>query len=135
MLSRLRAESRSPQAAIERSDPFPLGSELNGQTRSRLARSFGSGFADNVFEAPLEAWVGPIASSFGLHLVWVSAKSPEQIPPIEAVRQQVASEITEERAQARYANALKRLRSFYQVRIERGGSAAARDAPTKDSDS
>jgi hypothetical protein len=133
MLSRLRRKSTYTQAAIEGSDPFPLGSELNGQTRDRLARLFGSGFADNVFEAAPNTWAGPFASSYGLHLVWVSAKTTEQTPSIDAVRAQVASEITQQRAQARYADALKRLRSFYQVRIERSGSAAARDAPAKDS--
>jgi hypothetical protein len=133
MLSRLRGESTSPQAAIEGSDPFPLGSELNGQTRDRLARFFGSGFADNVFDAASNTWAGPFASPFGLHLVWVSAKTTEQLPSIDAVRGQVASEITQERAQARYTGAIKRLRSVYQVRIERSGSAAARNAPAKDS--
>jgi parvulin-like peptidyl-prolyl cis-trans isomerase-like protein len=133
MLSRLRAESKPPQAAIEHSDPFPLGSELNGQSRSRLARFFGADFGDKVFEAEPKTWAGPIASSFGLHLVWVSAKTPEQIPPIDAVRRQVASEITEERAQARYAGALRRLRSFYQVRIERSSSATARGASIRGS--
>jgi hypothetical protein len=133
MLSRLRAESKPLRAAIEHSDPFALGSELYGQNRSSLARFFGSEFADKVFDAAPNAWTGPFASSFGLHLVWVSAKTPEQIPPIDTLRRQVASEITEERAQARYANALRRLRSFYEVHIERTDPAAARNAATKDS--
>jgi hypothetical protein len=59
----------------------------------------------------------------------VHEKAPEQLPPLDTVRRQVAREILQERAEERLTSGLRRLRSLYDIRIERGTSDVARDAP------
>ena len=72
--------------------------------------------------------LAPVASPFGLHLVWVHEQVPQHMPPLDTVWQQVAREILQERAEARLASGLWRLRNLYDIRIERGDSDIAQDA-------
>jgi hypothetical protein len=127
-LSQLLSQSTPPEAIAALSDPFPLGLQLRFQSRPVIARYFGADFADQLFNVPLKEWAGPIASPFGLHLVWVDEKAPEQMPPLDAVWQQIAGEIQQERATERFVNGLRRLRRLYDIRIEGSGSDIAQDA-------
>ena len=129
LLTQLRSQSTPPEAVGDLSDPFPLGLQLRAQSRSGITRYFGADFAEQIFSLQPWTWDGPVASPFGLHLVWVQEKVPEQMPPLDTVWQQVASEILQERAEERFTSGLRRLRSLYDIRIERGDSDVAQEAP------
>lgn len=131
VLTQLRSRSTQPKATDALSDPFPLGLQLRFQSRGVIARYFGEDFADQVFNVPPKAWAGPVASPFGLHVVWVQEKVPEQMPPLDMVWQQIAGEIQQERAAERFANGLRRLRSLYDIRIEGSSSDIAQDVLEK----
>ena len=118
MLEQLWAGATPPDTVTALTDPFPLGHEQRAQSHDALARVFGSDFAGQVFTLPLGTWAGPLASPFGLHLIWVHAKQPARMPPLDAVWSQVASEVAHERAVAQLTSGLQRLRSVYDVRIE-----------------
>lgn len=122
VLTQLRSQSTPPEAASDLSDPFPLGQQMRAQSRNGVVRYFGADFAEQVFDLQPETWAGPVASPFGLHLVWVHEKVPEQMPPLDTVWQQVASEILQDRSAERLASGIRRLRSLYDIRIERGNS-------------
>ena len=92
ILEQLRAGAPPPDAITALTDPFPLGHEQRAQSHDAMARVFGSGFAEQVFSLPLGTWAGPLASPFGLHLIWVHAKQPARMPPLDAVWSQVASD-------------------------------------------
>ncbi len=130
-LTQLRSRSTQPEAVDTLSDPFPLGLQLRFQSRSMIARYFGVNFAEQVFTLQPGTWAGPIVSPFGLHLVWVHEKVPEQMPSLDMVWQQIAGEIEQERAAERFANGLQRLRRLYDIRVERRGSDVAQDASEK----
>lgn len=117
-LADLRARSLPPEAAAARSDPFPLGRQLRAQPRPALTRAFGAAFAEQVFALAPQTWSVPLASPFGLHLVWVHEQTPERLPPPEVVWSQVGSAVLEARAAARLAHGLQRLRQRYEVRVE-----------------
>src|SRR6185295_3164999 len=129
---RLREGHLSPEEGAGLSDPFPLGALLKRQSRSEIASRFGDEFAAAVLALPPDTWSAPIASPFGLHLVWVHARHSEQTPPLDSVREQLVSIVYEERAAARLAMGLDRLRRLYTIRIERpqevasAGAAASR---------
>lgn len=128
LLAQLRSQSTPADAAGDLSDPFPLSLQVRAQSRSGVARFFGTDFAEQLFNLPPETWAGPVASPFGLHLVWVQEKVPEHMPPLDTVWQQVAHEILQESAEARLASGLRRLRKLYDIRIERGNTNVAQDA-------
>ena len=118
VLAHLRARTLPPEATDELSDPLPLGRRFRAQARRGVARHFGESFATQIFELAPESWSGPIASPFGRHLVWVHEQVPEHMPAARPVRQQVAYAVMEERAAARLASGLQRLRRLYDIRIE-----------------
>jgi hypothetical protein len=127
-LSRLRSQGLPPQASNDLSDPFPLGLELRGWSQATIARHFGNEFADKILELEPGQWGGPIASTLGLHLVWVHEKIPRAIPSLQAVWPQVARELLEARAAENLARGLRRLRSLYEVQIELPSEMSARQS-------
>jgi hypothetical protein len=128
MAERLREGHLSPEEGAGLSDPFPLATRLDGQSRSEIASHFGDEFAAAVLALPPDTWSAPIASPFGLHLVWVHARHSEQTPPLDSVRGQLVPMVYEERAAARLATGLDRLRRLYTIRIERPEKVASAGA-------
>jgi parvulin-like peptidyl-prolyl cis-trans isomerase-like protein len=129
MAERLREEHLSPEEGAELSDSFPLATHWEGLDRNAIARHFGDEFAGAVLALPPGAWSAPIASPFGLHLVWVHARHSERTPPVDSIRGQLVQLVVEERAAARLAAGLDRLRHLYQIRIEWPQKVAAAGAP------
>jgi hypothetical protein len=118
VLGELRARPLLPGGSDDLSDPFPLGLRLQGWSEATLARRFGDEFATRVLALEPGQWVGPIASTLGLHLVWVHERIPGAMPPLDLVRPQVVRALAEERAVKRLAGGIQRLRSLYEVRVE-----------------
>ncbi len=73
-------------------DPLPLRAELSDATESEVERTFGSHFAVALRDVAPGRWQGPIASAYGLHLVFVRARTPARKPMLEEVRERVQSE-------------------------------------------
>jgi hypothetical protein len=83
-----------------------------------VARSFGQAFADQLAERPAGEWSGPVESAFGLHLVFVDAKTEGRLPALAEVREAVVRDWSyaqrEEASKRFYDEVLKR----YRVTIE-----------------
>jgi hypothetical protein len=68
-------------------DPFLLPREMPPASAERIEGQLGAGFARAVTRAPVAAWSEPIASSYGLHLVWVHERSGRAMSdPAESAR-------------------------------------------------
>lgn len=99
-------------------DPFLHGAALPLSTETELAARFGPAFAQAALALPEGAWSAPVTSSYGLHLVQITAREPAHAPKLSEVRDQLARDLGAElRAQAR-RRALDELRTGYEVRIE-----------------
>jgi hypothetical protein len=114
----LGARPAAPAQAIVRGDPFPLAVHVRSASAQQVAKLFGSGFAEAVERLQPGSWSGPIASAFGLHLVWVESREPAALAPLEAVRSQIAAGLRAERQKERVAELLTRLRRQYEVQVE-----------------
>lgn len=57
-----------------------------------IDKAFGSEFASALHNQPLNQWVGPIASGFGQHLVFISAKKEGEIAHFETAKPFVKKE-------------------------------------------
>lgn len=126
LAKRLHDEQLPPEKGTELSDPFPLALHWEELDRSAIARHFGDDFAGAVMALPPGVWSDPIATPFGLHLVWVHARHDERTPPLTSVRGQLVQILYEERSAARLAGGLDRLRRLYHIRIEWPQEVAAR---------
>lgn len=116
LLDALRRTGTGPAGAATRGDPFIRGAEVDAPVAD-LERVFGPGFAEAVATAPLGAWVGPVTSSYGFHLVWVHARQPARTPPLAAVRGRVLHRWLRERRAARAREAMEAMRGRYDVEI------------------
>ena len=72
----LTALSRGAAAIGDIGDPFPIDAEVRDDIMQTVTERFGDQFAKAVFVLEPGAWRGPIASSFGLHLVRVTEAKP-----------------------------------------------------------
>jgi parvulin-like peptidyl-prolyl isomerase len=87
-------------------------------TERDLEDVFGPVFASTAVQLAADTWSEPIASSYGLHIVRVTARDVRHRPTVDEVRSALARDWrTERRADAGRA-ALARLRTGYDVRIE-----------------
>ena len=118
LAARLRAQKIDPSSSAGLSDPFPLGLQMEAYTWNRIVARLGKPFAERVFAMEPGAWSDPIASPYGLHLVWVRGRSAARVPSLAAVRRQVEESVLAERAAARLARGLERLRGRYEIRVE-----------------
>jgi hypothetical protein len=100
-----------PTSGAGLGDPFLLGSDLAPRTQAELAARFGEPFARSVAALPVGRWSGPIASSYGLHHVFVHDRTPARTPRLEAVRSAVREAVFAERAALVLADWLRQLRS------------------------
>ena len=113
------------RAALARgADPATLGQAtlLPGRQDAMpldlIARDFGAQFAEQLAEAPVGEWSGPVTSGFGAHLVRVNARESARAPALADVRAAVAREWENERRQQAHATALAKLRERYEVEIQ-----------------
>jgi len=113
---RLAADGFDDDAAVALGDPSLLPARVTGASRDELARRFGHAFAAEAFDAPTEAFTGPIASSFGLHFVRARARTPERDPPLDEVEAAVRSRVEREREQAALTRLTQTLRSRAVIR-------------------
>lgn len=119
LLDDLRRGGAAPETAPARGDVFLHGARWPAVSPADLGRLFGPSFADAIRDAPVAEWVGPVASSYGLHLVWIHERTEARMPSLDEVRAQVAHRLLEIRAHERLRSRLARLRARYEITIER----------------
>ncbi len=109
---------RGPANPAEAGDPTLLPASLEDASPQEISGSFGDDFGKQLETAPIGQWSGPIASTFGLHLVRVSARNTSTLPSLADIRPVVVREWqAQQRAQAG-DSFYSSLRSKYEVRYE-----------------
>jgi hypothetical protein len=118
LLARVRREALPPDALAREGDSFPVPPRVRGQSPAQLERLFGGAFAAAITQAETTAWVGPVPSPYGVHLVWIEAREPGEPPPLAAVRERVLERWQDEHRTRRVAELLDALARRYPLRIE-----------------
>ncbi len=115
LLAGLRAARVAPERAWQRGDPFLLPARFGLRSEPKLAASFGPDFARAVMKLKPGLWSGPIASSYGLHLVWIHERRPARPRPLDAVRSELRESLLAERQAQALEAVLRELRRRYGV--------------------
>ncbi len=102
------------------SDPSILPLSYREIASAELDHRFGPGFGAAVSKAPLRTWSGPIASSYGLHFVWVERRVPQRMPELSTIRARVRADYLEDQRNSAAREALARLRQHYEIELVRG---------------
>jgi hypothetical protein len=122
LLAELQA-GRGPANLAEAGDPTLLPGDMQSATPQVIANAFGSDFAEQVLEAPVGQWTGPLQSGFGLHLVRVDDRKAGATPAFEQIRPIVLREWQSGQRTEFNKAFLDGLRAKYDIRVE--GEAAA----------
>lgn len=107
-----------PQAADLLGDATSLPPGFTAVSGHEVEAMFGPGFATALLEIEPGRWAGPVASSYGLHLVWLSDKVPGDVAAFEEVRQRVRDDwVYDQRVSANEA-VFQQLLARYEVVVE-----------------
>lgn len=83
------------------------GGELGAFGRGRMVKEF----EDVVFTAPIGETVGPVATPFGLHLIYVEKRDDAGTRAFEAVQDELRKELQEQKAVAKAREEAERIRA------------------------
>lgn len=114
LLERLRGGA-DPQGLGDVSMLIP---RLDAATPDEIARQFGVGFAEALEGLEPGDWVGPIRSTFGIHLVRVAQRQPARLPTLADIHDTVLAEWRDQRRREAKEQAYRRLRERYEVVME-----------------
>ena len=128
LLERLR---RTPVDgfATAQGDASLLPASLSLSPERDLARTFGEEFAAAVLRLEPGRWSGPIASAYGLHLVFVEAREEGRLPALAEVRESVRNDWLGARRDEANEAFYQALRSRYEVTVELPPGPAAAGGP------
>jgi hypothetical protein len=99
-------------------DPQLLPESLRGADEQSIAAAFGPAFAREVFLLDVGSWSGPIASSYGQHLVRVDAATAARQRDLAEARAEVLELWRTVKAAEREARTLAELREKYGVVLD-----------------
>lgn len=111
----LAALSDGSVDAREAGDRLLIGDSLANQDERALASLFGAAFARTVFAQPIGHWSGPLASTYGLHLVHVTEISPALRRSFDESRERLVAEWRRERQETARRRLLHDLVRKYRV--------------------
>ena len=114
----VRLNGAEPPDLEQLSQPslLPPGMELAHS--EAIDRIFGEGFAAKIQSLESRRWSGPVASSYGWHLIWVQIVEPGGPRSFEAVRAQVERDFAYQRQREAEAALIERLKQQYEIVIE-----------------
>jgi len=106
-------------------DAFLHGFAFAEREPQEITALFGGEFAAQVASLREGEWSGPVASSYGLHLVRVDARGAVQPASFDAVRETVVRDFNEERRRTANREIFEKLRERYQVAVDEAALAKA----------
>lgn len=118
LLESLQASTAGAGPEDPLGDAFPLGTVIAARSFDKIAAEFGIGFAEDVVAAPVGRWHGPIASSFGWHLIRVEDVKPMTVRPFDDTRIEIRHVLRAEAEQRRVEQLIDGLRASSQIDIQ-----------------
>lgn len=110
----------------EMGDAFLHGFEFAERGPEDLTALFGPEFATGLAARPLNAWSGPVASSYGLHLVRIEFRAEPKPVTLAQARPAVLRDFQEEQRRTANREIFERLKQRYQITVD---EAALTNAP------
>jgi hypothetical protein len=117
-LAGLKAEDSPPEAAATLGDATMLAASFRQKTAVEVARALGQAFADKLFATDEKGWQGPIASTFGWHVVYVSERRASKTPEFSSLRDEVKADFMYLRKKEVVDTAYSAAKSRYTVLVE-----------------
>jgi len=109
------APCNSP-AAANLGDRFPEQSFYADRSQDDVANSFGTAFSQSLFRLKTGAWIGPVESGYGWHLVRIDMLTAPRVPPFgEVNRSRVQTAWLDAQREQSKREAFAAIRKKYEV--------------------
>lgn len=118
LLQDFQANHAPDSGPEKRGDPFLMGATFSSTPLNTIQNTFGAHFASTLASLEVGKWQGPVASSYGWHLIWIEEMKPAQVYPLKEVANQVRGDLLKEKEKKRIKEAVQELRSQYSIRVE-----------------
>lgn len=118
VLAQLRQAGRGPEEAASLGDTIMIDASFRQKTPDEAARTLGTRFAEELFSIDGNGWQGPIVSTFGLHLVYISDHTPSGMPEFENIREDVQYDFMYARKKELVDAAYEAVKSRYTILVE-----------------
>lgn len=122
-----RLRRQSADCPADAGDAFALGHEFPRWAAAEVAGSFGADFARQVEAAPLGAWIGPVTSRFGWHLLRVTERLGARTPSFEQQQGTLLALWSQRERDGARQELLRRLAAEYRTTVDRGASPQMRE--------
>jgi len=99
-------------------DASLLPARLVDASSVEVARTFGRAFSDAIAGLPTRKWSPPIRSGFGMHRVYIEARTAGGVAPLSEVRAAVERDFLAARNRQARDDAYESARRRYKVRME-----------------
>jgi len=101
MLERLEADKAGFDDAPRYGERFLFHRNYVDRTDDYVESQLGAAAAEAVFDpaTPLGRWTGPYSSDYGEHLLFVMARAPARLAPLDDIKDLVRADLVEERRQ------------------------------------
>ena len=98
LIAAVEADQMNNEQARALGAPFLSGYDFSLQSADQMTRVFGAVFAEQltVLDPAPGNWIGPIASAFGQHYVFIAAVQPERTMPLEEASQKIEGALVRE---------------------------------------
>ncbi|MCB1922474.1 MAG: peptidyl-prolyl cis-trans isomerase [Gammaproteobacteria bacterium] len=117
LLRELHAAQDGVAVAGAAGDPTLLPARMREASAAEAARVFGSAFSDRLAEMPVGAWAGPYTSTFGVHLVRVTARDTATAPTLANRRTALVRDWRAAQRQQADERLYQAIRARYTVRV------------------
>ncbi|HEV7402176.1 MAG TPA: peptidylprolyl isomerase [Chthoniobacteraceae bacterium] len=106
-------------------NPFLHGYVFAEREPSDVVAAFGADFASRLAALPEGVWSGPVASTYGMHLVRIEGREQPRAVQFAEVRETVLRDFRDEQRNAVNRAVFDRLRERYQVAVDEAALAKA----------
>jgi hypothetical protein len=103
-------------------DPTILPLAISAASADDIDARLGPNMGGAVIASPERTWSGPFTSAYGLHFVWVEARTPARLPALAELRAKVRSDFEHDARREQLAAELATLRKGYRIDVRRSGS-------------
>lgn len=125
-LERIQRERLPLERAQALGDPFALPLDFPPLSMSGVRRRFGDAFAAELMVAPEKTWSGPLTSSLGEHLIWVSEVIEAELVEDDMLRQRARRMLMDQAKDERFEKIMALFRGRYEVFIRASSGESIR---------
>jgi hypothetical protein len=98
-----------------------LPARMDAASPAAVDNAFGKGFFQQLMGEPVGGWAGPISSTFGEHLINVTAVTASQQPEFQSLRDEIEADWRRDAARKAADSAYQRLKARYRIDLSEAG--------------